>query len=95
MIFILFAVFSCYLALLGCWFILSHRNLINEIFFFGFFLDRILCALSCNGRSCSSSTLLIYLDSIKRSAKLGTVVEAANSTLVMGVVLLIISVTIN
>ena len=95
MIFILFVVFRHHLAFLGRRLILSYRNLINEIFFFGFFMDRILCALSCNGRSCSSSTFLINLDSIKRSAKLGTVVKAANSTLVYGVVLLIIGVTIN
>ena len=50
MIFILFPVFRRHLTFFGCRLILSNCNFINEVFFFAFFPDCILCALSCNDR---------------------------------------------
>ena len=95
MIFILFPVFRRHLTFFGCRLILSNCNFINEVFFFAFFPDCILCALSCYDGGWGSSTSLINFDSIKSSAKLGAIVESTYPTLVFGVVLLIIGVTIN
>ena len=95
MIFILFSVFRRHLTFFGCRFILSNRNFFNEIIFFALFPDCILSALSSYDRGCGSSTFLINFDSIKRSTKLGAVVKSTYPTLVFGVVLLIIGVTIN